>query len=90
MFKYHTGALLSQKHTVKTITSLQCLPCGEPYSTLRVLSGYTCFVMSNMGTQCHIIGSRILLRVSKSPLGPGLAFMDMSSADGVALHPADP
>eukprot|EP00983_Pelagomonas_calceolata_P054020 1143532-Pelagomonas_calceolata.AAC.1 len=68
----------------------QCPLCGEPDKALHILSGCKCSTMSNMVTGHHIITSRILLKgISKGktvPLGAGLAFMDIGSADHLDLQ----
>eukprot|EP00983_Pelagomonas_calceolata_P048110 1140923-Pelagomonas_calceolata.AAC.1 len=68
-------------------TSLQCPLCGELDSALHILSGCKDSTLSNMVTERHNIGSRMLLKaISKIPLGAGLASMDIGTADRLALQ----
>eukprot|EP00983_Pelagomonas_calceolata_P003181 104312-Pelagomonas_calceolata.AAC.1 len=89
VFKYHTGTLFNQKHAVRfrMSTSLQCPLCGEPDSTLHILSGSKHSTISHIVTERHNIASRILLKgVSKGPLRAGLASINVGSANCVALQ----
>eukprot|EP00983_Pelagomonas_calceolata_P095084 1157964-Pelagomonas_calceolata.AAC.1 len=91
IFNYRTGTFFNPKHAVcfEVSTSLQCPLCGELDSALHILTGRK-QSLSNIVTERHNIASRMLLKaISKSPLGAGLASMDIGSADLLALQPED-
>jgi len=87
IFRFCTGTILNQKHTVRfrLSTSLQCPLCPQADSAPHILSGCQHTIISSMITGRHNIACRLIIKeINKGSLAGCLVHLDAGSTDRLA------